>query len=299
MPLKFLGPDGGSTSDAAEALNYAVAKGVKIRNNSWGGGGKSQTLLDAINRADTADHLFVAAAGNAGNDNDANPSYPASYHSSNIISVAATDNKDALASFSNYGSTSVDLAAPGVGILSTLPGNTYGIYNGTSMATPHVSGAAALAKSNDSSLNYAVMKAKILDYADEKTNLSGKTVTGGRLNAAQSVVGVPMVSSVSPASGKTGVSRYTNVAAKFSEQMDPSTLNSSTVTLVRSGSTTPVAATVSYDAQSQTVTLNPSVRLGSRATYRVTIKGGDSGAKDLESTPLTAEKVWSFKTGLR
>ncbi len=119
-------------------------------------------------------------------------------------------------------------------------------------------------------------------------------VTGSRLNAAQAL-GVPVINSVTPASGKTGVSRYTNVTAKFSEQMDSSTLNSSTVTLVRSGSTTPVAATVSYDAQSQTVTLDPSVRLGSRATYKVTIKGGDSGTKDLESTPLAADKVWSFK----
>ncbi|MBA3474808.1 MAG: S8 family serine peptidase [Rubrobacter sp.] len=146
MPLKFLGPDGGYTSDAVAALNYAVNKGVKISNNSWGGGGPSQTLLEAINKADTAGHLFVAAAGNEGVNNDTTAHYPSSYTSANIISVAATDNKDALASFSNYGSSSVDLAAPGVGILSTLPGSTYGSYSGTSMATPHVTGAAALLK---------------------------------------------------------------------------------------------------------------------------------------------------------
>ncbi len=302
MPLKFLGPGTGpgcsTTFGAAAAVDYAWRNGAKVSNNSYGGGGDSQTLLDAIKRADTAGHLFVAAAGNAGNDNDANPFYPASYDSSNIISVAATDSNDALASFSNYGSTSVDLAAPGVGILSTLPGNTYGSYNGTSMATPHVSGAAALAKSNDSSLDDTGMKAKLLESVDKKSALSGKTATGGRLNAAQAL-GAPVINSVTPASGKTGVSRYTNVTAKFSEAMDPGTLNSSTVTLVRSGSTTPVAATVSYDAQSQTVTLDPSVRLGSRAWYKVTIKGGDSGVKDLESTPLAADKVWYFKTGRR
>lgn len=302
MPLKFLGPGTGpgcsTTFGAAAAVDYAWRNGAKVSNNSYGGGGDSQTLLDAIKRADTAGHLVVAAAGNAGNDNDANPFYPASYDSSNIISVAATDSNDALASFSNYGSTSVDLAAPGVGILSTLPGNTYGSYNGTSMATPHVSGAAALAKSNDSSLDDTGMKAKLLESVDKKSALSGKTATGGRLNAAQAL-GAPVINSVTPASGKTGVSRYTNVTAKFSEAMDPGTLNSSTVTLVRSGSTTPVAATVSYDAQSQTVTLDPSVRLGSRAWYKVTIKGGDSGAKDLESTPLAADKVWYFKTGRR
>jgi subtilisin family serine protease len=151
MPLKFLGPDGGYTSDAVEALNYAVAEGAKISNNSWGGGGFSQTLLDAINRADASGHLFVAAAGNGGSDgvgddNDATPHYPSNYNSSNIISVAATDSKDAIAGFSNYGATSVDVAAPGVGILSTLPGDTYGSCSGTSMATPHVAGVATLAK---------------------------------------------------------------------------------------------------------------------------------------------------------
>ncbi len=190
MPLKFLGPDGGYTSDAVEALNYAVAKGAKISNNSWGGGGYSQTLLDAINKADTSGHLFVAAAGNGGSDgvgdnNDSTPHYPSSYDSSNIVSVAATDRKDAPAGFSNYGSTSVDLAAPGVGILSTLPGNTYGSYSGTSMATPHVSGVAALLKSMNSSADDATLKDQILKSVDAKSNLSGKMVSGGRSNAAQ------------------------------------------------------------------------------------------------------------------
>ncbi|CAA9450783.1 MAG: Serine protease, subtilase family [uncultured Rubrobacteraceae bacterium] len=185
MPLKFLGPNGGYISDAVEALNYAVAKGAKISNNSWGGGGYSQTMLDAINKADASGHLFVAAAGNDGRDNDSTPSYPASYDSANIISVAATDSKDSLASFSNYGSTSVDVAAPGASILSTLPDNTYGSYNGTSMATPHVSGVAALLKGMNSSADDATLKEQILKSVDAKSNLSGKMVSGGRSNAAQ------------------------------------------------------------------------------------------------------------------
>ncbi len=190
MPLKFLGPDGGYTSDAVEALNYAVAKGVKISSNSWGGGGYSQALLDAINAADAKGHLFVAATGNGGSDgvgddNDTTPHYPSSYNSANLISVAATDKNDALAGFSNYGSTSVDLAAPGVGILSTLPGNTYGSYSGTSMATPHVAGVAALIKSKSPSLDDAQIKAQILQPVDKNTNLQSKMVSGGRLNAAQ------------------------------------------------------------------------------------------------------------------
>ena len=189
MPLKFLGPNGGYTSDAVEALNYALAKGAKVSNNSWGGGGYSQALLDAINKADASGHLFVAAAGNGGSDgvgddNDSTPFYPASYDSPNVVSVAATDSKDSLASFSNYGAASVDLAAPGVGILSTLPGDTYGGYSGTSMATPHVSGVAALLKSKNPSADDAILKDGILKSVDANPNLSGKTATGGRLNAA-------------------------------------------------------------------------------------------------------------------
>ncbi len=193
MPLKFLGgPNGGYTSNAVKAIDYAITKEAKISNNSWGGTGSSQTLKDAIARADAAGHLFVAAAGNGGSDgvgddNDSTPSYPASYDNPNIISVAATDSKDALAGFSNYGAKSVDLAAPGVSILSTLPANTYGGYSGTSMATPHVSGVAALLKSKDPSADDAALKERILKAADAKSNLSAKTLTGGRLNAAQAV----------------------------------------------------------------------------------------------------------------
>lgn len=188
MPLKFLGPNGGYTSDAVEALDYAVKNGVKISNNSWGGGGKSQALQDAIARADSAGHLFVAAAGNGGADgigdnNDVTPNYPANYPNSNIISVAATDNRDRLASFSNFGVSTVDLAAPGVSILSTLPGNTYGNYSGTSMATPHVAGVAALIKSQNPTADDGAMKAQILQFAEKKTSLKNKVATGGRLNA--------------------------------------------------------------------------------------------------------------------
>lgn len=188
MSLKFLGANGGYTSDAVEAINYAVNNGAKISNNSWGGGGKSQALQDAIARAGGAGHLFVTAAGNGGSDsvgddNDATPFYPASYGNPNIISVAATDDDDRLASFSNFGDVSVDLAAPGVSILSTLPGNSYGRYSGTSMATPHVAGVAALIKSQNPLFDDAQIKARILGYADDRPDLAGKTATGGRLNA--------------------------------------------------------------------------------------------------------------------
>ena len=185
MPLKFIGPTTGYTSDAAQALNYAVAEGVKISNNSYGCAGCfSQTLFDAIRKADAAGHLYVAAAGNDGADNDATASYPSGYDSANVVSVAATDGTDALASFSNYGSSSVDLAAPGVGVLSTLPGNSYGYKSGTSMAAPLVAGVATLATSESPTASGAEIKKRLLDSVDKKASLSGKTATGGRLNAA-------------------------------------------------------------------------------------------------------------------
>src|SRR5207249_11146682 len=151
MALKFLGSDGsGYTSDAISALNFAVAHGASISNNSWGGGDFDNAMNLAIQQAALKGHIFVAAAGNDGNNNDGSASYPASYNVANIVSVAATDNTDNLAYFSNYGKTSVDLAAPGVDIYSTLPmkmtqamkdynlTTKYGILSGTSMATPHV-----------------------------------------------------------------------------------------------------------------------------------------------------------------
>ncbi|TWD90239.1 subtilisin family serine protease [Neobacillus bataviensis] len=146
MSLKFLGPEYGYTSDAISAVQYATRMGVKILNNSWGGGSYDQALRDAINASGA---LFVVAAGNDGMNIDSSPSYPASYDCSNILSVAAIDNQGNLASFSNYGPNTVDVAAPGVNILSTLPNNSYDYYNGTSMATPHVTGAAALLMSRN------------------------------------------------------------------------------------------------------------------------------------------------------
>ena len=180
MGLKFLDSNGsGPTSAAVSALNYATMMrnnyGVNIRltNNSWGGGAFSQALSDAITASGNAGMLFVAAAGNSASNNDATPSYPASYNLPNIIAVAATDQNDALASFSNYGATSVDLAAPGVSILSTYPNNTYSSMSGTSMATPHVSGAAALAWSYAPGATYQQIRDALFDGVDPLPGLSG------------------------------------------------------------------------------------------------------------------------------
>lgn len=192
MALKFLGPDGGGyTSDAIEALGYAIANRALISNNSWGGPWYSQALRDAISRAQDAGHLFVAAAGNGGSDgvgddNDVAPDYPASYPEENIVAVAATDRDDELAGFSNYGESSVDLAAPGVDIVSTLPGNAYGYFSGTSMAAPHVTGAAALLHSHQPRLGMRELKARLLETTDPQPSLQ-PTVTGGRLNLARAL----------------------------------------------------------------------------------------------------------------
>ncbi|HEY9725652.1 MAG TPA: S8 family serine peptidase [Chroococcales cyanobacterium] len=184
MALKFLDASGsGTTFDAIEAIEYATMMGAQITNNSWGGGGYSQALYDAIAAAGAAGQLFIAAAGNNSNNNDVNPSYPASYNLDNVISVAATDSNDQLASFSNYGATSVDVAAPGVNIYSTIPGGGYASYSGTSMATPHVTGVASLIWAQDPTLTAQEVKERILATADPIAALQGKTLTGGRLNA--------------------------------------------------------------------------------------------------------------------
>ncbi|MBN1601842.1 MAG: choice-of-anchor D domain-containing protein [Chitinispirillaceae bacterium] len=179
VALKFLDDGGsGSTSDAIDAVNYANAMDIKITSNSWGGGGFSQGLMDAI----AVGGLFVAAAGNSGSDNDASPHYPSSYALDNIVAVAATDDDDLLANFSCYGLTSVDLGAPGVDIYSCAPGSGYQNLSGTSMATPHVSGAAGLIWTYNPFLSASQVKELLMDNVDPVSALNGRCVTGGRLN---------------------------------------------------------------------------------------------------------------------
>ncbi len=188
MALKFLDASGsGDSFDAAAATTYAVDHGAAIANNSWGGGPPEQVLEDAVDYADAHGMLFVAAAGNDGANNDASPFYPASYDSDGLVAVAATDANDNLASFSNYGAKSVDLAAPGAGILSTTRGGGYQSFSGTSMATPHVVGAAALVKAHFPAATAYGMKALLFSSVDPKSSLAGKVVTGGRLNVGNAL----------------------------------------------------------------------------------------------------------------
>lgn len=198
ITAKFLGRRGGTTANAVKAVDYITdlktRHGLNIvaTNNSWGGGGYSQALYDAIERANQAGILFIAAAGNGGpdgigDDNDKTPSYPASYTNSNIIAVAAITSTGAKASYSNYGATSVDIGAPGSGIYSTLPNKTnngYGSYSGTSMATPHVTGAVALYAAGHPGAAATTIKNAILSSAVPTASLAGKCVTGGRLDVS-------------------------------------------------------------------------------------------------------------------
>jgi subtilisin family serine protease len=222
---KFLSSSGsGSTANAIRAIEFLVqakqifgaSANVRVLSNSWGGGGFSQALLDEINIANANGMLFVAAAGNSTRDNDAVPFYPASYDAPNVIAVAATDQHDALASFSNYGAESVDLGAPGIFVLSTTRNNTYKSFSGTSMATPHVSGTAALVLSK-CALNTAALKSNLLANVTPLASMAS-TLSGGRLNADASLrscaapVPIPTPPSAPTALGATAGDGQVNLA---------------------------------------------------------------------------------------
>jgi len=183
MAVKFLSASGsGTLEDAIKAIDYATKMGAKVMSNSWGGGGFSQTLMDSIKRANEAGAIFIAAAGNDGKNNDSSPSYPANYELPNVISVAAIDNQGAKASFSNYGKHTVHIGAPGVNIYSTTVG-AYESWSGTSMATPHVSGVAALVWSHEPLLTALQLKERLLLTSQPIAALKSKVKTGGLVNA--------------------------------------------------------------------------------------------------------------------
>ncbi|MEA2174957.1 MAG: hypothetical protein QOD00_2549 [Blastocatellia bacterium] len=193
MPLKFMSANGsGTTADAIKAINYVINRkraGVNVRiiSASWGSTMRSQALEDAIRNAGDEGILFVAASGNSSANSDKSPHYPAGYDLPNVISVAALNRNDELASFSNYGAKSVHVAAPGAEILSTWLKGSYEEHSGTSMATPLVAGEAALILSVDPNLSVKELRERIFKSVDKLDSLNGKVATGGRINAAKAV----------------------------------------------------------------------------------------------------------------
>ncbi len=233
MALKFIGSNGnGSTSDAIEAIEYATKMkrdhgvNIPITNNSWGGGDFSQALKDAIDESRQQGMLFVAAAGNDAQNTEITPHYPSSYDLDNIISVASTTSNDGRSSFSNYGAISVDLGAPGSSIYSTTPLDSYGYKSGTSMASPHVAGVAALAWATDPNATYTDVRSAILSSVDPIPSMAGVTVTGGRLNAFATLQQMGLfATAVSPAEAEVVSAAPTSFTVDFSDPVDATTVD--------------------------------------------------------------------------
>jgi subtilisin family serine protease/subtilisin-like proprotein convertase family protein/methionine-rich copper-binding protein CopC len=295
MPLKFIGADGsGTVSDFIQALNYAVQHGAKITNNSWEGAPSSQALYNAINNARTHGQIFVAAAGNEGNNDDQKPDYPASFSQSlnNVVAVAATDNTDHLASFSDYGVASVALAAPGVNILSTLPGGQYGTMSGTSMATPEVTGALALVWGQHPSWTYTQVINQVLSTVDKVPGLQGKVASGGRLDLAAALGANPSPAASQPttpvvtsvASQGPTTDSMNNLSLTFNAPIDPRSFTTSAVQLTDpSGKVLPVKVTAVSNSGNRQITLSfPNQTLAGQ--YKLSI---NSNVKDLQGLRLT------------
>lgn len=261
MALKFLDSSGsGYSSDALVCLEYALAHGVRISNNSWGGGGFSRALYDGIARAGESGHLFVAAAGNSAVSLDANPSYPAGYDLENIVSVGASNRSEAVAGYSNYGPQSVDLFAPGSAILSCLPNGGYGFLSGTSMAAPHVAGVAALLETQDPGKGSAALKARLMSSVETLGPYEGLCVSNGRLNARWALTGtVPSMVLYSVYPGRAGTGETVELAGKgFGTSRGTVTFGGTQATSIALWSDRLIRLTVPSGAQSGPVVVTTS-----------------------------------------
>jgi subtilisin family serine protease len=305
MSLKFLGANGGTTADAIEAIYYAKNNGADLSNNSWGGGVYDEALRTAINGFAKP---FIVAAGNSKRNIDRVASYPASYDCANIISVAAVDNKGALASFSNYGLTRVDVGAPGVNIGSTYPGDDYVYMSGTSMAAPHVTGVTALVMGVNGTLDTAAVKDIIMKsaIANPLVSLAGKTVTGGMVNAMEALkladgtivdpppVGdtvAPYAISSVPADGAKNFKKANYLVVTYSEGIfieDPTKIS-----LVKTISSESVAIVSSTDGAK--IVIDPELFLAPYTKYTLTVSPG--AVKDAAENHNEVPWIVTFTTG--
>ncbi len=289
MAVKFLDSNGsGSTSNAVKGILYAADNGAMIMSNSWGGGGSSQSLIDAITYASNKGALFVAAAGNESNNNDNSPSYPSNYEIDNVVAVAATDDNDQLASFSNYGATTVDMSAPGVSIYSTVPGNNYAYLSGTSMATPHVSGAAALVWAHFlPKSNKKIVKYRLFGGVDYVRNLENKVLLDGRLNVFKALAENPLIAVITK---PMDTSNQTGPYQVIASVVDDDTVSNIRLLYRFSGSTT---ATDSMDmtfSEPYVYSANiPGAATGTTVEYK--ISATDNAGN------LSATRFYSFNVG--
>jgi|GEM_PF-494124 len=290
--LKVLEGGTGLYSDVIAAIEWAVDNGIQVTNNSYGSSGDPGTMVKAaFDNAYAAGVLHVAAAGNSGNPPGFfdNVIYPARWDS--VIAVAATDTSDNRASWSSTG-PDVELSAPGVNINSTLPGGGYGGKSGTSMASPHVAGTAALVIAAGITGN-DVVRQKLVDTADDLGDTGLDPKYGyGLVDAAQAVgtapnTTPPTVVSTSPVADATDVAVDTVITATFNEAMDAATITTSSFTLAG------VSGSVSYDSGTYTATFTPSANLAYSTTYTATLS---TAITDAAGNPLASAYSWSFTT---
>lgn len=302
MSLKFLGPNGGTTLDAIEAVNYARENGATLASNSWGGGGYDTALYNAIK---SFGKPFIAAAGNSKANTDRRPHYPSSYDLPNIVSVASINNRGLLSSFSNYGVSSVDVGAPGEYIRSSVPFNSYAWYSGTSMATPHVSGIAALMLSVQPNLTGSQIRQILISTAVELGSLVGKTVSGGMVNAFAAVQAAngsppppppadtdpPILTSVTPKNGAKSVALETTVNFIFNENIE---FADKSLISVKEGKTT-VSSDFSMITSENSLIITPITGcLKPGVTYTFTVANG--AIKDMYGNMTTVSYSTKFTT---
>jgi len=235
MPIRFVdGQGNGTIASYIQGLNYAVANGARISNNSWTGATASALLTEAVENARAKGHILVAAAGNSGTNIDQSPLYPAAFNLNNVVAVAATNRSDQLSDFSNYGARTVNIAAPGEGILSTRLGGGYATNSGTSMATPHVTGALALVWARNPNWSYTQVINQVMTTATRLSSLTGR-VASGRLDVG-AALGAPVISSVAPRISNAVVqigsaSSMRQIRVTFDRAMNPATFTTASVSL--------------------------------------------------------------------